>query len=237
MRQKDNSYIWVESSIRLLDESQAKEAKLIVVSRNIHRRKLAEQKLQEANELLHRLSTIDGLTEIANRRTFDERLEKEWEVGQERASPLSLIMFDIDYFKAYNDTYGHQGGDFCLKQVAKQTEKALGDVPERVFRYGGEEFGIILANTDNKKAIKTAEIVRKTIEQLQIPHVGSEINKWLTISVGVATVIPEKSLTPSNLITYADQAVYAAKQAGRNCVRHYEKSVLTHASFGKSIAD
>jgi diguanylate cyclase (GGDEF)-like protein len=221
IRRKDGEYVWIESAVKLMYEVLSGEQKLIVVSRNISERKLVEQRLQEANELLQYLSTIDGLTGVSNRRTFDERLELEWNRGLRTSALLSLIMLDIDYFKAYNDTYGHQGGDGCLKQVASVIQETLGRSTDLLCRYGGEEFCVILPETNEAGAKTVGEKIRRAIEELKIPHSGSEILPWVTISVGTATMIPSAYTSFMNLISNADKAVYKAKLDGRNCVRTY----------------
>jgi len=220
-RRKDGEYVWLECACKLLDEIHSGEQKLIAVSRNINERKLSEQKLQEANELLQRLSTIDGLTGVSNRRAFDERMELEWNRGRRNSSFLSLIMLDIDYFKAYNDTYGHQGGDSCLQQIASVIKETLGRSTDLLCRYGGEEFCVILPDTKEVGAKIVGEKIRYSIEKLQIPHAGSEILPWVTISVGTATIIPTVYTSYMDLVSKADKALYKAKNEGRNCVRSY----------------
>jgi diguanylate cyclase (GGDEF)-like protein/PAS domain S-box-containing protein len=222
IRRKDGKYVWLESAVKCMNEILSGEQKLIVVSRNISERILVEQRLQEANELLQHLSTIDGLTGVSNRRTFDERLEIEWNRGLRNSSPLSLLMLDIDFFKAYNDTYGHQGGDGCLKQIAYVIQENLGRSTDLLCRYGGEEFCVILPETDETGANIVGEKIRMAIEALKIPHSGSKILPWVTISVGAATMIPSVYTSYMNLVSNADKAVYKAKFDGRNCVRSYE---------------
>ncbi len=222
IRRKDGEYVWFESAIRLLDEMHSDEVKLIVVSRNISERKLVEQRLQEANNLLQHLSTIDGLTGIANRRAFDERFEMEWNRSYRSSSYLSLIILDIDYFKVYNDTYGHQGGDNCLKQVASAIQDTLRQSTDFFCRYGGEEFCVILPETNEEGARKVGEKIRMAIELQKIPHIGSKILPWVTISVGTATMIPTTHISYMNLFSNADKALYQAKYNGRNCVHSYK---------------
>ncbi|WP_147532943.1 sensor domain-containing diguanylate cyclase [Bacillus marasmi] len=222
IRRKDGEYVWLESATKLLNEIHTGEQKLIVVSRNITERKLTEQKLQKANEILKHLSTIDGLTSVSNRRAFDERLEIEWNRAMRTSRPLSLIMFDIDYFKAYNDTYGHQGGDGCLKQIASTIEETIGRSTDFICRYGGEEFCAILPETNKDGAKIVAEKIRVAVESLKIPHSGSKIQPWVSISVGTATMIPSQYTSLLNLISNADKAVYQAKHLGRNCVCSYQ---------------
>lgn len=221
IRRKDGGYLWIESSIKVLEGSQSEPLKMIAVSRNINERKLIEQRLKEANEMLQQLSTIDGLTGVSNRRAFDARLDKEWESSRQNSTPLSLIMLDIDYFKHYNDTYGHLGGDGCLKQVAAVIQETFGQSSYLVCRYGGEEFSIILPRTDKTGVKKLGEKIRSAIEALEIPHADSEISHIVTVSVGTATIIPSQYTSPRDLILSADKAVYQAKNDGRNCVRSY----------------
>ncbi|RHW37674.1 diguanylate cyclase [Lysinibacillus yapensis] len=218
IRRKNGEYIWFESSIKLQGKTP-EETHLIVISRNITERKMVEQKLQEANNVLLELSTKDGLTGIWNRRAFDERLELEWNRAIRNSSALSLIMLDIDYFKKFNDTYGHQAGDDCLREVANIIELTAKGSNDIAFRYGGEEFSVILPTTDLADAELVAESIRKAIDSLNIPHSGSVISKCVTISLGVNTMIPTESQSIDQLIAKADKALYQAKQDGRNCVR------------------
>lgn len=217
-RRKDGEYIWFESSIRRLDEKNLKEPQLIIISRNITERKLVEQQLQEANLLLQELSMKDGLAGVWNRRAFDARLEIKWSRALANQTPLSLILLDIDYFKAYNDTYGHQEGDDCIRKVATAIDKILKLTGRKVFRYGGEEFGILLPETDHASAVDLAERIRAAIADLQLPHSESNIAEHVTISLGLATIIPTSSDSAVQFIETADQALYKAKQEGRNRV-------------------
>jgi len=188
---------------------------LAITIRDITARKQMELALQEANQKLELMANLDGLTQIANRRHFDAYLALEWQRHQREKNPLALIMIDIDYFKLYNDSYGHQCGDDCLIRVAK----AIAQVPQRptdlVARYGGEEFVVILSNTDTKGALKVAEAIQKAIADLAIPH-QTYINNHLTLSIGVASMIPTLDQSLEILISYADKALYAAKAQGRN---------------------
>ncbi|MEB1808501.1 MAG: diguanylate cyclase [Bacillaceae bacterium] len=223
IQRKDGKYVWFESTVRFLPGRDPADPQLIVMSRDITQRKIEEQKLQAVNEKLQHLSTKDGLTGIGNRRYFDERLIKEWKRAIRYSSDISLLMIDIDYFKPYNDTYGHQKGDECLKQVALAVQKTLKRPIDVVCRYGGEEFSVILPDTDEKGAKHVAETIRRTIEELKIPHAGSLINSFLTISIGTASVIPTKASDPATIIKAADEALYLAKQGGRNQVRSFKR--------------
>lgn len=178
----------------------------------------SQQHLALANMELEKLSSLDGLTGIANRRRFDETLKKEWQRNMRNGKMVSLIMIDIDFFKLYNDHYGHQGGDDCLKTVAAVLQKALHRESDVVARYGGEEFAAILPETDSAGAVALAEHMRTLIQELEIPHSKSKVADHISISLGTATLIPERDSQPDSLIAIADQALYKAKKNGRNRV-------------------
>lgn len=169
-------------------------------------------------DLLRELAFLDGLTRVANRRLFDERLELEWRRNLRTKTPLSLVLLDIDHFKAYNDFYGHQQGDQCLQQIAA----AMASVPQRagdlVARYGGEEFVTILPDTNESGAVETAERIAQAIRALQIPHEKSQTDSIVTVSLGVATLIPTLDEPPEALIKRTDEHLYEAKAQGRNCI-------------------
>lgn len=191
------------------------------------------RQLEEANQELQRLASIDGLTQLFNRRRFDQTLESEWlRLARERL-PLSLILCDIDYFKAYNDTYGHQAGDTCLQQVASIIQATVKRPADLVARYGGEEFAVILPNTDNNGAVHVAEEMRTGVESLNLLHAGSKTTGCITISLGVATLTPKPSLSTADLIGLADQALYQAKEAGRNRVAN---ATLSHSANGHTAS-
>lgn len=180
-------------------------------------RSLAESRhqLEEANAMLERLSNIDGLTSIPNRRSFEQFFELEWRrVCREKAG-ISLIMIDVDHFKAFNDTYGHLNGDACLKRVA-QALQVLNRPGDMVARYGGEEFIAVLSGTDLAGAVRMAERMGTRVKELGIRHERSTVAPHVTISLGVAFLRPDFSCNPMDLVTMADQALYAAKAKGRN---------------------
>ncbi len=179
----------------------------------------SREKLAEANLALQKLSSLDGLTGIANRRSFDETLQKEWKRSIRGEKSIGLIMLDIDFFKLYNDHYGHQGGDDCLKRVAKGLESAIHRETDFLARYGGEEFSTVLPDTDLNGAIKVAEEMRLTIKDLRIEHAKSKVTDIVSISIGVATVIPLQGMNQEILIAAADQALYRAKDEGRDMVK------------------
>lgn len=170
---------------------------------------------------LLRLSNEDGLTKIANRRCIDQQLQKEWNRALRDHLPLTICMIDIDYFKKYNDTYGHLEGDHCLQQVAVTLKGLVKRPADMVARFGGEEFVALLPSTDSHGGHLIAERFRQQIENLNIPHQDSSISSRVTISIGVATLIPGKDVAIESLLSMADKALYAAKEKGRNQVVDY----------------
>ncbi len=182
-------------------------------------RELAAVKVQleEQNALLARLSSVDGLTGIANRRCFDEALDREWRSAARRHTSLSLIMIDVDHFKSYNDRYGHQGGDDCLRKVAAALEHNVRRPTDLAARYGGEEFAILLPDTDLAGARTVADSLRAGIIALDQIHEGSTTASHVTISAGVATAAPSDT-DSSALVAAADANLYRAKQQGRDRV-------------------
>lgn len=179
---------------------------------------------KRGEETLRRLSSLDGLTGIANRRHFDEQFIQEWRRALQGDLPLSLIMADIDHFKDFNDTYGHQQGDECLKKVALALKETLNRPGDLVARYGGEEFAIILPNTDLSGALIVAEALRANIESLKIIHESSLVSRYITISLGAAAITPGHHTSPEELIAETDRALYQAKRNGRNCVQVYSEA-------------
>jgi len=176
-------------------------------------------KLAQANQTLKKLSSLDGLTGIANRRSFDEMLQKEWNRAMRSEKTIGLIMLDIDFFKLYNDHYGHQGGDDCLKKVAGGLASAIHRDADFLARYGGEEFSAILPDTDLEGAVKVAEEMRLAVQDLKIEHAKSKVADTVSISIGVSTMVPQRGSDPEILIAAADQALYKAKEEGRNRVK------------------
>ena len=171
--------------------------------------------LEQANQELQKLARLDGLTQIANRRSFDETLDLQWRILRREQFSLSLILCDIDYFKYYNDTYGHQAGDECLRQVALAMNRASKRPADLVARYGGEEFAVIMPNTRPDGAWHVAVEIQQEIQQLQLPHCRSPF-RYLTLSIGISSVIPNQTCCPETLINFADEALYEAKEQGRN---------------------
>lgn len=179
-------------------------------------RDMTEQK--NAQLTLQHLATNDGLTGIPNRRSFDERLQVEWNRCLRRGEALSLIMADVDQFKRYNDHYGHPGGDECLKAVAGVLQRHIFRAADLPARYGGEEFAVILPNTDLEGAETMAERLRRKVEALELAHAASDAGPWVTLSLGVASCLPDLTGRPEMLIAEADRALYTAKTSGRNRV-------------------
>ncbi|MBE8999369.1 PAS domain S-box protein [Nostoc sp. LEGE 12447] len=176
------------------------------------------QQLQAANEELQRLATLDGLTQIANRRRFDQYLENEWHRLKREQIPLSLILFDVDFFKRYNDTYGHLAGDDCLRQLGSALKSVIKRPADLVARYGGEEFAVILPSTEIEGAISVAQTIRQAVSDLTIPHAQSSVCDRVTVSLGVASIVPNSETSPQDLINAADKSLYIAKQQGRDRV-------------------
>ena len=205
--------IHVQSALKIkleIDKRKQREEELLLVTRQ----------LEEANENLQKLSFLDGLTGIANRRRFDEMLLNEWQRAVRESLPISLVILDIDYFKNYNDSYGHLMGDECLKQVAQALAAKLKRPADLVSRIGGEEFAVILPNTSRKGAIAIADMLRGCIEELHIPHNSSSISSYVTVSAGVSSTIPVRYSHPDELVLCADDALYQAKHTGRNRVMY-----------------
>lgn len=183
-----------------------------------------ERKLRELASELESQTLVDGLTGIANRRRFDLHLDDEFRRAKRNASPVSLIMIDVDYFKDFNDNYGHQQGDQCLVQIAAALGSVLNRSSDLVARYGGEEFTVVLPDTSEDGAMQIAESMRAEIEALNIEHAYSGVAKFVTVSLGVSTIVPEHLTKTGSLIHAADRALYQAKRSGRNCVVMYSDS-------------
>jgi len=175
--------------------------------------------LKRARDLLEEQAFIDSLTTIPNRRRFDAVLDKEWRRAQRCGTPLSLILLDIDFFKKYNDNYGHRQGDDCLRRVGWSLKESMRRAADFVARYGGEEFAVILPDIDTQGAVKTSDTIRLNVAALAIPHEYSTVAPHVTVSLGVAVSHPERNHGPGDIIEAADRALYRAKQAGRNTIK------------------
>ncbi|WP_239125330.1 diguanylate cyclase [Leptolyngbya sp. CCY15150] len=178
--------------------------------------KQAEEALRRANLELQRLVSLDGLTQLANRRRFDEYLDQEWRRSRREQQPLSLILCDVDHFKLYNDHYGHQAGDDCLKQIAQAITQSIRRPADLAARYGGEEFAVILPNSDWEGAVHIAQTIQKAIANLHIRHDYSNTAPIITMSLGISSLVPSDTHGATALITVADRALYEAKAKGRN---------------------
>lgn len=180
--------------------------------------RVSQQQLLDTNLVLQRLMNSDGLTGLSNRRHFDEYLELEWRRSTREQTQISLLMIDVDYFKAYNDAFGHLEGDEALRQVAKAIRANSSRPSDLPARYGGEEFALVLPNTSPGGARLLAEKLRQTIASMNIPHIAPSQGSSLTVSIGLATVVPQVGSHSRQLIQSADQGLYAAKHNGRNRV-------------------
>jgi len=203
---KPVSFVVLNAKIRALHRIESMRSKLLDVSRD----------LASANRELEKLSRQDGLTGIANRRYFDSYLETEVRRAARERQPLSLILADVDHFKAFNDHYGHQAGDDCLRQVASALSTAGRRPADLAARYGGEEFAIVLPGTGLDGAVDVAQALSRLIAGLAISHARSASGQSITLSQGIASLTPEKETSSEDLIHRADQALYQAKQQGRN---------------------
>lgn len=208
-RRKDGSIFSVSLARSVINDDRGKKIAVVHVARDITERKRVE-------EAWRRLSFLDPLTGIANRRNFDAFIKLEWRQAVRNASLFSLVMLDIDFFKGYNDTYGHQAGDKCLQQVANLLNSSLKRPRDLVARYGGEEFVVVLPGTNTEGAVLLAKSLRAKMEALKIAHSSSNVSKYISISLGVATTTPALNSKPEDLIYAADQALYQAKYSGRN---------------------
>jgi diguanylate cyclase (GGDEF)-like protein len=191
----------------------------------IHQAKL-HQRLTLANQKLKRIAYLDGLTQVANRRRFEQHLDNEWRRMARQQTFLAIILADIDYFKGFNDLYGHQAGDNCLRLVARTLSRAARRPGDLVARYGGEEFAVILPGADLRGAETVAEDLRRSIRDRRVAHQGSNIDCIITMSLGVASCIPSAKSSPAALLKQADAALYAAKHGGRDQVRAAPLEVL-----------
>jgi len=192
------------------------------VKRLIHQSQL-QQKLEAVNVELHKLVTIDELTQVANRRRFEEYLKQEWRRMKREQCPLSLILCDVDFFKLYNDTYGHRVGDRCLQEIAQVIKNIVKCPGYLVARYGGEEFAVILPNTDTQGATDVADRICHAVRILAIPHKNSQVSPHVTISAGFTTEIPQPDSDLEQMIAAADRALYQAKAAGRD---RFQQNIL-----------
>lgn len=230
VKRKDGSTVWVEANARVIKDPATGHDNLVIVMRDISDRKRQEDRLYE-------LATTDGLTGLANRRAFDEALETEWHRTKRASGQLSLLLIDLDHFKGFNDHYGHQVGDDCLRAVASTIRSMVRRPGDLAARYGGEEIGVILPDTDSAGAVAIAQAIRTAVEALRIPHAeNGPAARFVTISAGVATALSRMGGSiqmPAGLLQAADIALYKAKNNGRNRV---ETALLINGDGGVSNA-
>ncbi len=213
---KDGNYVWIRDVVHVARDENGEVEALIGFMFDISERKETEQKLLDLQKELEDLSFKDGLTGVSNRRMLDSVLEQEWVRARREQQPLSLLLFDIDFFKQYNDFYGHMQGDDCLIKVAQVLSEAATRSRDFFARFGGEEFVMVLPETDAEATQKIAERCQQFIFKQQIPHAESVVSQILTISIGTGTIIPAHKDELRDFVDRVDRALYQAKQAGRN---------------------
>ncbi len=213
----DGGYVWIRDVVHVIRDENGEVDSLVGFMFDISERKRNEEELLRLQRELEALSYKDGLTGLANRRMLDMVLEREWASARRNMRPISLILLDIDFFKQYNDYYGHLAGDECLKRVAQLLQGASRS-QDLVARYGGEEFVVVLPETDLAAAAAAAERYRELVVDEMIEHERSGIGLHLTISQGVGTIIPGESDTAADFIAAVDKLLYRSKQGGRNRV-------------------
>jgi len=215
---KENGYVWIRDVVHVVRNDQGEVESLIGFMFDISERKKTEEKLLILQKELEALSFKDGLTGISNRRQLDASLEREWESARNSRLPLSLLLFDVDFFKQFNDLYGHIQGDKCLTDIARTLSLAAVGPRDVVARFGGEEFVILLPETDAIGAQRVAKRCQRLIEKQAIVHAQSPHGQVVTASIGVGTVVPSGRMTTKDFIQAVDRQLYAAKQNGRNRV-------------------
>ena len=222
-RNPSDALLLAEALKQLAQENEAMYEEIQELNNDLEK-KIEDRtnELSLANDKLEKLSKLDPLTELPNRRFFDKKLQEEWNQSLQKKQPISILMIDIDFFKGYNDHYGHIQGDECLIAVAHNLKSQLNDKNQFVARFGGEEFVVLLSNTDRSMAFIIAEKLRTTIEHLNLPHECSEISNIVTISIGFNSIIASDDDTISDFINQADQALYMAKETSRTCVLMYD---------------
>lgn len=220
---KDRSCFDIEVNSALIRDRQGNPFRMVMIARNITHRRQADQKIQELvlqleveRDLAQRKSLTDSLTGLLNRRFFDTALQTEFSRHKRTGSQLSLIMIDVDYFKKYNDYYGHLEGDDCLRKIARALKIAIERGTDLVARYGGEEFAVILPDTNCQGALVLSERIVRSVLELNLPHADSDISEWVTLSMGIASTADHVLADGSQLVELADQAMYRAKKNGRN---------------------
>ena len=213
---KDNGYVWIRDVVHVVRNAAGEVESLVGFMFDISERKKTEEKLLALQQELETLSFKDGLTGIANRRRFDTSLEEAWAQASRDRTPLSLLMLDVDLFKQYNDLYGHLQGDTCLVTIAQALGQAAGRPRDVVARFGGEEFVILLPETDAQGAREVAERCQSLLDKQALDHKLSPHGQRVTLSIGVGTVVPATAQLSNELLQSVDRQLYTAKQKGRN---------------------
>jgi diguanylate cyclase (GGDEF)-like protein/PAS domain S-box-containing protein len=217
-RHKDGRWVWIRDVVHVVRNAQGETEALVGFMFDISERKRTEEKLARLQRELEDLSFKDGLTGVANRRRFDALLEVEWKAAQRSRLPISMLLIDIDFFKQYNDRYGHVGGDDCLRRVAAALATGATRPRDVVARYGGEEFAVVLPETDAEGAEHVARTCRAAVLAEQIPHETSGVAPVVSVSIGCGTMVPTVDDGAARFLDEVDRALYAAKQGGRDRV-------------------
>jgi diguanylate cyclase (GGDEF)-like protein/PAS domain S-box-containing protein len=215
---KDGRYVWIRDVVHVMRNEAGEVEALIGFMFDIDERKRNDEKLEILQKELEELSFKDGLTGVANRRRFDAVVTVEWQNAQRYGLPLSLVMIDIDYFKQYNDRYGHIEGDTCLKKVAQVLSAALYRPRDFVARFGGEEFVLVLPEADEAAALMVAQRCRQMLSEAGVAHAASLIGPSLTVSMGLGSIVPVHGDDMSGFLSEVDRRLYLAKQRGRDCI-------------------
>ena len=223
---RDGGYVWLRDVVHVVRNADGEVDSLVGFMFDISERKRNEEKLAQLQKELERLSFNDSLTDAGNRRMFDGVMKREWAAAKVAGTPLSLIMVDIDFFKSYNDYYGHLQGDECLKHIARLLAEAAGS-DGFLARFGGEEFMLVLANTPAENAVRVAERCRALILEKAIAHVRSPHNQRVTASFGVGTIVPTERMDATAFVNLVDAQLYQAKDNGRNRI-----AAVDHAGIG-----
>lgn len=212
----DGSYLWIRDVVHVIRKENGDVDSLVGFMFDISERKKQEQQLEILQRQLEEFSYKDGLTGIANRRLFDEFFAREWQSAIRLQQPLSILLIDLDYFKQYNDQHGHLQGDQCLREIAQLLTTCCSRPRDLVSRFGGEEFAIVLPETDETAAIQIAESLLQALNNAKLPHCASTISDYVSCSIGVKTIIPTEQQDRVGFLSEVDQNLYHAKQNGRN---------------------
>lgn len=213
---KDGRYVWIRDVVHVMRNASGEVEALVGFMFDISERKKTEDELLHLKKELEELSYKDALTGVSNRRMYNAVMDKEWGSAMRTQEPLSMLIIDIDFFKEYNDHYGHAQGDECLKRVSLLLEQVANRPRDFLARFGGEEFILVLPETDSDSAFAIAERCRCLILEAQLPHAKSAILPYLTVSVGVGSIVPAQGQTALSFFDLVDQRLYSAKQQGRN---------------------